>query len=63
MADASVHKIVPADAETEAARSAYDIYRGMKTDPRTTPHWGELSNEQRGLLVWVARYTIMSLAK
>lgn len=46
--------------EARAAQKAYEIYRGMKIDPRDLPHWDDLSREQRGLLEWVARFAMLS---
>lgn len=38
------------------AKKAFEIYQGMKTDKRTVENWDHLTREQRGLLVWVARF-------
>ncbi len=49
------------DRGAAAAQKAYEIYRGMKTDPRLTPHWDDLPREQRGLLEWTARFAMLSV--
>ena len=47
----------PDDVEN-AVREAYLILRGSKENVHDVPHWDDLSESERDLLVWVARFAV-----
>lgn len=54
------HGKEPPDDAGKLAKEAYEIYRGMKTEPPFIPAWDTLSREERGLLEWVVRFAKMN---
>jgi hypothetical protein len=47
------------DGAEIVAADAYAIYRGMVREPPQPPHWGQLTDRERGLLTWIVRFTRM----